>query len=172
MRTQRLIASVFAVGLVMLVTGPALADGSNHNEMLKGKYRFNTSKTCTDASTGAIVHIHFFGTTTYDGDGHAKLTERGTVFLPGPFQVSFEETAELTYEVKRNGSFSQEGAFIATDGSTTATGAKIVGQIGAEGSVLILSHAIPAVKETLSFANGGYTERFCAASGTAVRIRD
>jgi hypothetical protein len=139
--------------------------------MLKGKYRFNISKTCTDTATGSTVQLHFFGTTTYDGDGHATLKDRGTVFLPGPFQVSFEETADLTYEVKRNGSFSQEGTFTAPDGSLTVTGAKVVGQIESEGSVLILGAAIPAVKETLTFAGGGSSERFCAASGTAVRIR-
>lgn len=171
MRVQRLIASVFAVCLVLLVTGPVLADGGDLNGLLRGKYRFSMSKTCTDTATGAIVHLHFLGTTTYDGDGHAKLTERGTIFLPGPFQVSFEETAELTYEVKRNGSFTQEGTFTASDQSYTLTGAKMVGQIGADGSVLTLGAAIPAVKETLAFPGGGFTERSCAASGTAVRIR-
>jgi hypothetical protein len=129
------------------------------------------SKTCTDTATGSTVHLHFFGTANYDGNGNATFKDRGTIFLPGPFQVSFEETAELTYEVKRNGSFTQQGTFTATDGSFTVTGAKIVGQIGADGSVLTLGAAIPAVKETLAFAGGGSTERFCAASGTAVRIR-
>jgi hypothetical protein len=51
------------------------------------------------------------------------------------------------------------------------TGVKIVGQLDSEGSVLILSAAIPAVQETLTFPGGGSTQRFCAASGTAVRIR-
>lgn len=171
MHIHRLSTSAHAVCLFVLIAGPALADGSNHNEMLKGKYRFSTSKTCTDTATGSTVHLHFLGTTTYDGDGRAKLSERGTIFLPGPFQVSFEETAELTYEVKPNGSFTQAGTFIATDQSYTLTGAKIVGQIGADGSVLTLGAAIPAVKETLAFAGGGFSERFCAASGTAVRIR-
>ncbi|MBH0193711.1 MAG: hypothetical protein HP492_18465 [Nitrospira sp.] len=171
MRIHRLIASVYAVCLVVLITGLALADGPNHNEMLKGKYRFSMSKTCTDTATGSTVHLHFHGTTTYDGSGNATLKDRGTVFLPGPFQVSFEETAELTYEVRRNGSFTQEGAFTATDGSFMVTGVKIVGQLDSEGSVLILSAAIPAVQETLTFPGGGSTQRFCAASGTAVRIR-
>ena len=171
MRVQRLTTFACAVSLVLLGAGPALADGPNSNEMLKGKYRFSTSKTCTDTATGSTVHLHFLGTTTYDGDGHAKFTERGTIFLPGPFQVSFEDTAELTYEVKPNGSFTQEGTFIATDQSYTLTGAKIVGQIGADGTVLTLGAPIPAVRETLTFAGGGSSERFCAASGTAVRIR-
>jgi hypothetical protein len=171
MRMNRFMTFVCAVFLILLVAGPALADGANPNEMLKGKYRFSMSKTCTDTATGSTVQIYFFGTLTYDGDGRATLKERGTIFLPSPSHSAFEETADLAYEVKRNGSFSQEGTFTATDGSTTVTGAKIVGQIDAEGSVLILSAAIPPVKETLSFAGGGSSERFCAASGTAVRVR-
>ncbi|MBH0193496.1 MAG: hypothetical protein HP492_17370, partial [Nitrospira sp.] len=84
---------------------------------------------------------------------------------------SFEETGDLTYTVKPNGSFTQEGTFTATDQSYTLTGPKMTGQIDAQGSVLIISAAIPPVKETLTFAGGGFSERFCAASGTAVRIR-
>lgn len=162
-----------AASLILLVTGPVLAedDRGDSNASLRGKFRLNMVKTCTDTATGSTVHLFFNGTTVYDGNGNARLTERGTIFLPGPFQVNFEETAELTYEVKRNGSFTQEGTFTATDQSYTLTGAKIVGQIGADGSVLTLGAAIPAVKETLAFAGGGFTERFCAASGTAVRIR-
>ena len=171
MRTHGCIAFTCAGYLALLVADPALADGFNYDEMLKGKYRISMSKTCTDTATGSTVHLHFLGTTTYDGNGHAKLTERGTIFLPGPSQVSFEETAQLTYEVKPNGSFTQEGTFTAMDQSYTLTGAKMAGQIGADGSVLTLGAAIPAVKETLAFPGGGFTERFCAASGTAVRIR-
>jgi hypothetical protein len=77
----------------------------------------------------------------------------------------------MTYEVKRNGSFTQEGIFTATNGSYTLTGAKVVGQIDSQGSVLILSAAIPPVLETLSFSGGGSSERSCGGVGTAVRIR-
>ena len=171
MRTQPRLARACVVCLVSLIAGPALADGVDPNGLLKGKFRFTTNKTCTDTATGSTVQIYFVGTTTYDGDGHAKLTERGTIFLPGPSYATFEETADLRYEVKRNGSFSQEGTFTATDHSYELTGAKIVGQIDGQGSVLILGAAIPPVRETLSFAGGGFSERFCAASGTAVRIR-
>lgn len=171
MRTHWSLAFTCAGYLALLVASPALADWSNPNEMLRGKYRLSMSKTCTDTATGSTVHLHFLGTTTYDGNGNARLTERGTIFLPGSFQVSFEETGDLTYTVKPNGSFTQEGTFTASDQSYTLTGAKIVGQIGTDGSVLTLGAAIPAVKETLAFPGGGFTERFCAASGTAVRIR-
>ncbi|MBH0186477.1 MAG: hypothetical protein HP477_13975 [Nitrospira sp.] len=172
MRTQRLITFACSACLVLFVAGPGLADDErgDSNASLKGKYRFSMSKTCTDTATGSTVQLHFFGTANYDGNGNTTFKDRGTVFLPGPTQLSFEETAELTYAVKRNGSFTQQGTFTATDGSFTVTGAKIVGQIGADGSVLTLGAAIPAVKETLAFAGGGFTERFCAASGTAVRI--
>jgi hypothetical protein len=162
-----------AASLFLLVTGPALAEDErgDSNASLSGKFRFSTVKTCTDTATGSTVHIFFHGTTVYDGNGNARLTERGTIFLPGPSTFPFEETGDLTYTVKPNGSFTQEGTFTATDQSYTLTGAKMTGQIDAQGSVLIISAAIPPVKETLTFAGGGFSERFCGSSGTAVRIR-
>lgn len=174
MRSQRLIAYVFAAALVSLVAGSAIADDERgaSNASLKGKYRFSINKSCTDTATGQTLHLYLVGVTTYDGNGQARLTERGTLlFSNSQSIVTFEDKANLTYEVKPNGSFTQEGAIMATDGSYTLTGAKGVGQIDAEGSVLILSAAIPPVREILSFSGGGFSERFCGASGTAVRIR-
>ena len=174
MRSQRLIVYAFAAALVSLMAGPAIADDERgaSNASLKGKYRFSINKSCTDTATGQTIHLYFAGVTMYDGNGHALLTERGTLlFSNSQSIVTFEDKANLTYEVKPNGSFTQEGAITATDGSYTLTGAKIVGQIDAQGSVLILSAAVPSVRETLSFSGGGFSERFCGASGTAVRIR-
>jgi hypothetical protein len=175
MRTQRLFAYALAVCLVLLGTGSAIAadEGGDSNASLKGKFRLSLNKSCTDTATGQTLHIYFSGVTTYDGNGHATLTERGTLlFSNSQSVVTFEETAtNLTYEVKSNGSFTQEGIFTATDNSYTYTGAKVVGQIDAQGTVLILSAAIPPVLETLSFSGGGSSERHCGASGTAVRIR-
>lgn len=165
-----------AACLVLLGTGSAIAahGGGDSNGSLKGKFRLSLNKTCTDTATGDLVHIYFSGAITYDGNGHATIRERGTAFLPGfgPLTyVTFEEAADLTYEVKPNGSFTQEGIFTAIDGSYVVTGAKVVGQIDAQGSALILSAAIPPVLETLSFSGGGSSSRYCGASGTAVRIR-
>ncbi len=165
-----------AACLVLLGTGSAIAahGGGDSNDSLKGKFRFSLTKTCTDTATASLVHIYFSGVITYDGNGQASLKERGTIFLPvfGPLVYdTFEDTADLTYEVKPNGSFTQEGIFTATDGSYTLTGAKVVGQIDAQGSVLILSAAIPPVEETLVFTGGGSSSRYCGASGTAARIR-
>ena len=162
-----------AVSLILLVTGSAIADdeGGNSNASLKGKFRLSINKTCTDSGTNSTVHIYFSGVTTYDGNGRATLRERGTIFfLPGPSFFTFEETANLTYEVKPNGSFTREGTFTATDRSYTLTGVKSVGQINADGSVLNLSGAIPPVLETLLFRGGGSSERSCGTSGTEVRI--
>lgn len=164
----------FAVSLLVLVTGSAIAEdegGGDLNAALKGKFRLSINKTCTDTATNSTVHIYFSGVTTYDGNGHATLTDRGTIFFGGTSYLAFEETANLTYEVKPNGSFIRKGTFTATDGSFTLTGVKQVGQIDADGSVLNLSGAIPPVLETLSFPGGGFSERFCGTSGTEVRIQ-
>jgi len=162
-----------AVSLLLLVTGSAIAadEGGNSNASLKGKFRLSINKTCTDTATGATVHLYFSGVTTYDGNGHATLTERGTIFFGGTSFLAFEETGNLTYEVKPNGSFIRTGTFTATDGSYTLTGVKQVGQIDADNSVLNLSGAIPPVLETLSFPGGGFSERYCGTSGTEVRIQ-
>ena len=163
----------FAVSLLLLVTGSATADdeGGSSNDSLKGKFRLSINKTCTDTVSQATVHLYFSGVTTYDGNGHAAITERGTIFFGGTFFGTFEETGDLTYEVKPNGSFIRKGTFTATDGSYTVTGVKQVGQINPDGSVLNLSGAIPPVLETLSFPGGGFTERKCGSSGTEVRIQ-
>jgi hypothetical protein len=162
-----------AASLILLALGPALAEDErgDSNASLDGRFRLTMNKTCTDTATGSTVHIYFSGVIAYDGNGIASLKERGTIFLPGPSSFPFEETATLTYDVKPNGSFIQEGTFTATDGSYTLTGVKIHGQMDSQRSVLILSAAIPPVKETLTFPGGGFTERYCGSSGTAVRIR-
>lgn len=185
-----------SICLVLLVTGSALA---NDNSLLKGKFRITIEKSCADVPDGFSIsgppdfpfwqavgignmrQLYFTGIQTYDGHGHVMTTERGTLIFPGPYfqgsgtATAFEETGSWTYTVKHDGSFTQEGAsFTATDGSYTVTGTKIVGQISADGSVLILSAVTPPVVETLKFfSNGtlvGSTQRLCGASGTAVRI--
>ncbi len=83
----------------------------------------------------------------------------------------FEETAELSYTVKPNGSMSQEGAFRASDQSYTLTGAKMIGHIDPHGSILIFSSVIPPEKETMTMSGRGVAEYLCGTSGTAVRIR-
>ena len=162
-----------AACLVLLVTGVAFAaaESGDSNASLKGKFRFSLNKSCTDTATGQTLHLYLIGVTTYHGNGHATFTERGTLlFSNSQSVITFEDKANLTYEVKPNGSFTQEGDITANDGSYTLTGAKIVGQIDAQGSVLILSAAIPPVPETLSFSGGGSSQRHCGASGSAVRI--
>jgi hypothetical protein len=165
--------SAMTVCLVLLLTGSALAedDRGESNASLKGTFRFSTVKTCTDTSTGSMFHFYFSGTILYDGNGSAQLTQRGTSVLPGSPPTSFEETAVLTYLVKPNGSFTQEGTFVAADRSYTLTGAKMTGQIDVQRSVLTLSAAIPSEKETMTIPGKGGSEYFCGASGTGVRMR-
>lgn len=161
------------IGLVLLLTGATQAedDRSESNTSLKGTFKFSTVRTCTDAVIGSTTHFYFNGTIVYDGNGSAKLTQQGTLVLPGSTSLSIEELADLTYLLKPNGSFVQEGIVTAADHSYTVTGARMIGQIDAQGSVVMLSGPIPPEKETVAISGGGVSQYFCGASGTAVRIR-
>lgn len=182
--------------LVLLVTGSAIADD---NGLLKGKFRLTLEKSCADVpdgfnvggspdfpiwfarGIGNPVTLYFFGVATYDGNGHATISERGTFISAGPYSqgqfvvTAFVEKGDLTYEVNPNGRFTEKGVYTATDGSFRVTGVKHVGQIEAQGSVLIYGAAIPPVVETLEFySNGtlvGSTQRLCGVTGSAVRIQ-
>lgn len=161
------------IGLVLLVTGAVQAqdDGRESKASLRGTFRFSTVKTCTDAVIGSTTHFYFNGTIIYDGTGSAKLTQRGTLVLPGSTSVSFEETADLTYFLKPNGSLVQEGTFVAADRSYTVTGVRMVGQIDAQGTMVMLSGPIPPEQETVTTAGGVISQYFCGASGTAILMR-
>jgi len=196
MRTQRLITYAFAVCVVSLSAGSAMAQNvsGNPNALLKGTYQISINKSCADVplgftdppgrlanGNGYTPNLYFTGVNIYDGNGHVTTTESGMLISPGPYiqgsgtVVAFEENCSWTYAVNRDGSFTQEGSCTATDGAYTVTGVKVVGQIGGGGSVLNLSQRIPPVVETLEFfSNGilvGSTKRLCGSAGTAVRIR-
>ena len=102
------------------------------------------------------------------------MTDSGTVIdsiSNSATAPSFEETGSFTYAVKHDGSFTQEGSFESNPkGSYTVTGVKWVGQISADGSVLIISGAIPP--QLSIFTSGGVAyERIGGFTATAVRIR-
>ncbi len=159
--------------LTALPIGSATAEEnrSESTASLKGTFRFTTVKTCTDSAIGSTLHFYLNGTIAYDGHGAAQLIQQGTLILANPTPLSFEETAELTYTVKPNGSFSQEGTFRAVDQSYTLTGSKMIGHLDPQGSVLIFNAVIPPEKEIVRVPGGGVTGYVCGASGTAVRIR-
>ena len=161
------------IGLILLLTGAAQAqdDGHESNTSLRGPFRFSIVKTCTDAVIGSTTHFYFNGTISYDGTGFAKLTQRGILVLPGSTSVLFEETADLTYFLKPNGSLVQEGTFVAADRSYTVTGVRMVGQIDAQGTIVMLSGPIPPEQETVTTAGGVISQYFCGASGTAILMR-
>jgi hypothetical protein len=191
MRIQRLIAYLFAAGLVWLSAGSALADDANPNALLKGKYRFSQNNTCVMVSdsvgftqppnlltTGEAfpAWLYLTGVANYDGRGNFTLKDHGLFIAgPGPFPPgsrpvsTFEDNCSGTYSANRNGRFTQEGSCTATDGSYTLTGLKFEGQIGPEGSVLTLSSAEPAVQTLVG--NGFITKRICGSHVTSVRIK-
>jgi hypothetical protein len=159
-----------AACLILLGTGSAIAydEPGNYNASLKGTYRIFSNV----SSDGSTAHLYFIGVITYDGNGHARMADRGTVIDSNNATApsSFEETGRFSYEVKRDGSFTQNGSFTSNPvGSYTITGVKWVGQIGAQGSILILSGAIPP--EPAIFTSGGVSsERLGSFTATAVRI--
>jgi hypothetical protein len=170
MRTQRLFAYAFAACLVLLGTGSAIADDEpgNYNANLKGTYRIFSNV----SSDGSTAHTYFIGVITYDGNGHARMVDRGTTIDSNSSTApsSFEETGMFEYKVKRDGSFTQEGSFTSNPvGSYTITGVKYVGQIGAQGSILILSAAIP-LQPTTFMSGGGSSVHYGSFTATAVRI--
>ncbi len=161
------------IGVALLLTGTTQAEEyrGESNTSLKGTFRFSTVKTCTDTVIGSTTHFYFNGTLIYDGSGSAKLTQQGTLVLPGSTSVLFEETADLTYFLKPNGSLVQEGTFVAADRSYTVTGVRMAGQIDAQGTIVMLSGPIPPEQETVTTAGGVISQYFCGALGTAIRMR-
>ena len=158
-----------AVGLVVLGTGSGFApdEPGNFNARLKGAYRTFSSVT----NVGSTSHLYFTEVMTYDGNGAATWAGRGTVIDSNANQAfSFGETGVLTYEVKRDGSFTHEGTFTSDPvGDYVVTGVKWVGQIGIGGSILVIIGAIPP--EPSIFTSGGVsTVRFGVTTMTAVRI--
>ena len=147
--------------------GPRRRRTKKFNALLKGTYRISSRL----SNVGRPAQLYFIEIITYDGNGHARMTERGTIIdSNNTLTFSFEETGILTYAVKRDGSFTQEASCTATDGSYRVTGVKWVGQIGAQGLVLILSGAIPPEPSIFTFG-GVSSERLGGFTATAVRIR-
>jgi hypothetical protein len=170
MRTQRLFAYAFAVCLVLLGTGSAIAadEPGNYNANLKGTYRIFSNV----SSDGSTDHLYFTGVITYDGHGHATMEDRGTAIDSNASTApsSFEETGTFEYKVKRDGSFTQSGFFESfPSGAYTITNVQWVGQIGAQGSILILSAAIPLQPTTFT-GGGGSSVHYGSFTATAVRM--
>jgi hypothetical protein len=159
-----------AACLVLLGTGSAIAfdEPGNYNANLKGRYRIFSNV----SSDGSTAHLYFIGVITYDGRGHARMVDRGTTIDSNSSAApsSFEETGTFEYKVKRDGSFTQSGSFESDPpGSYVITNVQWVGQIGAQGSILILSAAIPLQPTT--FTSGGSSSvRYGSFTATAVRI--
>jgi len=171
MRTQRLFAYAFAVCLVLLGTGSAIADdGSGYsNASLNGRYRIFSNA----SSDGSTAHTYFIGVITYDGRGHARMVDRGTTIdsTNSAAPSSFEETGTFEYRVKRDGSFTQSGFFEGNPpASYLITNVQYVGQIGAQGSILILSAAIPLQPTTFTSGGAIPSVHYGSFTATAVRI--
>ncbi len=178
MRTQRTIVCVFAACLVSLMAGTAIADdGSGHfNAFLKGQYRVSGTVTC---STGPAVDSigswptlfdTFTGVITYDGHGTATLKDEGVDIGTGSPDRFVDETCTYSYEVARDGSFTQTSSCTDAGKTYLLSGIKEKGQIGAGGAVLVTNQVGTDV-ETLAVPPGNIIEyRLCGGVGTAVRI--
>src|SRR5262249_45597144 len=145
MRTQRLIAYTFAVCLVSLLAGTAMAnEGSgNFNAFLQGKYQISATLTCSTGPTvdsigsGPTSFVTYAGVITYDGRGHATEIDQGVDIGTGS-PDRFDEACTFDYEVARDGSFVQTGSCTGAGGSSFSSGIKERGQIGVGGSVLTI----------------------------------
>jgi len=177
MRIQRLIAYAFAACLVSLLAGTAMADDErgNFNAFLQGKYQISANVTCSTGPTVPSIgseptsFITFAGVITYDGHGHATLKDQGVIIGTGS-PDRFDETCKHSYEVARDGSFSQTGSCTDAGGSYLLSGITERGQIGVGGSVLI-TNQIGTDVETLEVPPGNIIQyRICGGVGTAVRI--
>jgi hypothetical protein len=181
MRIQRLFAYASAVCLISLLPASAMADvgSGNFNAFLQGKYQLSATVTCSTGATPESIgsdptsFITFAGVITYDGRGHATVTDQGVVIGTGS-PDGFDEACEYSYEVARDGSFSQTGSCTGAGKSYLLSGIKERGQIGVGGSVLttnvigtdvetLVAPAPPAVPEFTQY-------RRCGSVGTAVRI--
>ena len=178
MRTQRLIAYVFAACLVSLLAGPVMADdGSGHfNAFLQGKYQHSGSISCATGDTpesigsGPPQHITFTGVTIYDGHGTATVKEHG--ILSSGIPSSFKDDCSGKYEVNRNGSIRRESTCTGDGGSYKLSGIRWKGQIGVESSVVSLSSAELVVQKLeVPAEHPTFTQyRICGGLETEVRI--
>jgi hypothetical protein len=178
MRTQRLFAYAFAVCLVSLVAGLAMADvgSGNFNAFLQGQYQVNGTVTCSTGPTVESIGSEptlfdtFTGVITYDGHGHATLKDEGVDIGTGSPDIFVDETCTYSYEVARDGSFTQTSSCTDAGKSYLLSGIKERGQIGVGGSVLI-TNQIGKDVETLEVPPGNIIQyRICGGMGTAVRI--
>lgn len=181
MRTQRLFGYAFAVCLVSLWAGPAMADGGsgNFNAFLHGKYQLSATVTCATGDapetigSGPTAFITFAGVITYDGHGRATVIDQGVVIGTGS-PDKFDEACDYSYEVARDGSFSQKGSCTGAGNSYFLSGIKERGQIGIGGSILITNWIGTDVEKLVvppPPAIADFTQyRICGGVSTAVRI--
>jgi hypothetical protein len=146
------------------------------NAFLHGQYQVNGTVTC---STGPTVDSigswptlfdTFTGVITYDGHGTATLKDEGVDIGTGSPDRFVDETCKYSYEVARDGSFTQTSSCTDAGKSYLLSGIKERGQIGVGGSVLITNQVGTDV-ETLAVPPGNIIEyRLCGGVSTAVRI--
>jgi hypothetical protein len=178
MRTQRLFVYAFAVCLVSLLASPAMGDvGIGHfDAFLQGQYQVNGTTTCSTGPTVESIGSEptlfdtFTGVITYDGRGHATLKDEGVDIGTGSPDLFVDETCKYSYEVARDGSFTQTSSCTDTSKSYLLSGIKEKGQIGV-GSEVLITRQIGKDMETLEVPPGNIIQyRICGGTSTAVRI--
>jgi len=153
MRTQRLIAYAFVVGLTCLSAGSVLAQNQNGSSLtpLKGHYQFSLNGTCILAATpptftafpdlqpspGAYSEVDQFyetGTINFDGLGHAISTHKGLsiatvapAFNAPPYVVTYDQICRFTYVMKSISSFTLQNGSCSGTNTTGPTAFGIPG---------------------------------------------
>lgn len=163
MRTQRLIAYAFVVGLTCLTAGSVMAEHPNGAPLtlLKGKYQFSLNSTCILAATPAtftaspdlqptpgayseVDQVYETGSIIFDGLGHAISTHKGLsiasvapAFNAPPYVVTYDQICRFGYVMKSLTSFTLQNGSCS---GTNTTGPTAFGVPGSTAKITGLTY--------------------------------
>jgi hypothetical protein len=190
-------SSALAAALFAVFAGSAFADHPrDFNELLKGKFRFTFTQTCTYSQLGFLTSPpggdvlgfaqsggdYIDGIVKFDGNGNVTLTEKGVYqnhggSSPGGFPIAtYQDICAGTYHVNRDLSMSYTLACTVNlltgfnaGKSISLTGLSFEGQLDRWGETFIVSSVAGAV-QTMNFSDGFVNQRVCGANTIAIKI--
>jgi hypothetical protein len=153
MRTHRLIAYAFVVGLTCLSAGSVLAQQLNGVPLtpLKGHYQFSLNSTCilaasppgftalpdlqpTPGAYSEVDNLYETGSITFDGLGHAISTHKGLAiasvppaFNTPPYVVTYDQICRFNYVMKSISSFTLQNGSCSGTNTTGPTAFSVPG---------------------------------------------
>lgn len=179
--------------LSSLCGNSAIADDSDWDRGLRGKFRLTGTGTCTESqdftpppsivTVGGSINYHevFSGTMTFDGRGRATQSIKGMTMFDGPIGaaispfVTFTSECSYTYRMTGQLSFSQEGSCAGrlqngpADGATTSvTNLAGEGVISRDGDMILIT-AVDPIKQSIFVGQEYQAKRYCIYSVTLIR---